>query len=46
MVEQTTEPSPSTPEPVAPQQSEFSRHKSPSTRQPRAGWQMSTPLGP
>jgi hypothetical protein len=45
-VEQTTAPSPSTPDPAAPQQSEFSRHKSPSTRQPRAGWQMLTPVGP
>jgi hypothetical protein len=44
--EQTTAPSPSTPEPKAPQQSAFVRHKSPSTRHPCAGWHMLTPLGP
>jgi hypothetical protein len=44
--EHTTDPSPRTPEPVAPQQSAFDRHRSPSTRHPRAGWQMLTPVGP
>jgi hypothetical protein len=44
--EQTTDPSPRTPEPAAPQQSELVRHRSPSTRHPCAGWQMFTPVGP
>ena len=44
--EHTTAPSPRTPEPVAPQQSALLRQRSPSTRQPCAGWQMLTPVGP
>jgi hypothetical protein len=45
-VEQTTAPSPRTPEPAAPQQSALVRQRSPSTRHPCAGWQMLTPDGP
>lgn len=44
--EQTTAPSPSTPDPAAPQQSLLVRQRSPSTRHPWAGWQMFTPVGP
>ncbi len=44
--EQVTSPSPSTPVPGPPQQSELVRQRSPSTRQPCAGWQMLTPVAP
>jgi hypothetical protein len=42
----TTFPSPGSPVPAAPQQSLSSRQRSPFTRQPDAGWQMDTPVGP
>jgi hypothetical protein len=41
-----TFPSPGRPVPAAPQQSPSLRQRSPLTRQPLAGWQTLTPVGP